>query len=106
MSIISILFCIFLFFILRALFRGFVFFRRINNANKAYGKAYEDFMRNQQPPRPEPPAHKKVITKDMGEYVAYEEISVEQSQTTTTDGSTSYTTEEQIVDAEWVEIKP
>lgn len=52
------------------------------------------------------PVRKKVFSRDDGEYVDYEEITVTSGTTITDDGSTvHYETEQQIVDAEWEEIK-
>lgn len=102
MSILTILFLILLFIILRPLFKGFLLFRRYKKAvNDAYGQARAQQKRQQ----PAEPAHKKVFTKDMGEYVAYEEINIDSTTEIHTDeGDVKITTEEQIVDVEWEEI--
>lgn len=81
-------------------------FRRYKKAvNNAYSNAYKQYSHREEPPRE--PVHKKVFTKDMGEYVAFEEISVETNTETISDdkNTVTYTTEEQIADVEWVEIK-
>ncbi|MCM1483707.1 MAG: DUF4834 family protein [Muribaculaceae bacterium] len=50
--------------------------------------------------------HKKKIDPTVGEYVEWEEIKVESTTTTsTTDSRDTYVTEEQIVDAEWEDIR-
>lgn len=104
MSILTILFLILLFIILKPLFRGFLLFRRYKKAvNDAYGQARA--QQKQQSQQPAEPVHKKVFTKDMGEYVAYEEINIDSTTELHTDeGDMKITTEEQIVDVEWEEI--
>ena len=104
MSLGALLFIIFLIIIFRPINRGLIFMRRYKKAmNNAYSQAYKQYSRKGRQ-EPQQPVHKKVFTKDMGEYVAYEEISVETTTEIHSDGSTTYTTEEQIVDAEWVDI--
>ncbi len=53
------------------------------------------------------PRKPKKISSDTGEYVAFEEITVTDSQQTTVnaDGSTDFVHEQQIVDVEWEELK-
>lgn len=63
----------------------------------AYGQA----SRN---PAPQKPAHKKKITRDVGEYVAFSEV-----ETTVTDHTGDKTTEikyneQQITDVEWEDL--
>lgn len=60
------------------------------------------------PAEPETPHHKKKIARDVGEYVAFEEISVETSEETTdkkTVEKETFTSEEQIEDVSWEDIK-
>lgn len=49
---------------------------------------------------------KKKINKDVGEYIAFEEITVEQTVSAETDGrgQATYEVEQQVSDAEWEEI--
>ena len=70
--------------------------------------------RNSQEPRQRkagwsaPAAKPKKIGKDVGEYVAYENITVSETTTsTTTDsgGSTTVYTESRITDVEWEDVK-
>lgn len=106
MSLATILLILFLIIILRPILRVILMVRRYKKAvNNAYSEAYRQYSRKGE--EPQQPAHKKVFTKDMGEYVAFEEITVESTTEvhSNTDGDVSYTTEEQITDAEWVEIK-
>lgn len=105
MSLASILLIIFLIIILRPVIRAVIMFRRYKKAvNNAYSNAYKQYSHREEPREP---VHKKVFTKDMGEYVAFEEISVETTTETISDdkNTVTYTTEEQIADVEWVEIK-
>ncbi len=48
---------------------------------------------------------RKVITRDMGEYVKWEDVPVDPSQPPSTSSYTSSTVESQVEDAEWEEIK-
>lgn len=52
-------------------------------------------------------ARRKVFTRDMGEYVAFDEITVEQTSTSETgETSRSTVTESQVTDVEWEDLPP
>ena len=106
MPFFTILLILFLIIILRPILKVVLLMRRYKKAvNNAYSEAYKQYSRREE--QPQQPVHKKVFTKDMGEYVAFEEISVETTTELHSDdkGDVTYTTEEQITDAEWVEIQ-
>lgn len=66
--------------------------------------------RQQQYSRPQPTPKRKKIDPNVGEYVSYDEISVTESDKSSTDGDSSpqasrtSPTESQISDAEWEEL--
>lgn len=89
-----------------AVWRQYRMLRRHMRQAEAFGEAFRSGRGTA--PREEKPARKKKIARDVGEYVAFEEMRVyTRSETTTTDsdGSTTrVTVESQVEDAEWEEI--
>lgn len=110
MTFFGILLIILLFILLRPLFRGFMIYRKYHKAmREAYARAQSAQGRGTYAGRrsysePAPQRKKKIITKDMGEYVAYEEISCTITQDTSS-RQTQTVTEEQVTDIEWEDIK-
>lgn len=75
----------------------------------AYGYGRNDNGRNGGRRRREAPkkARRKVFTRDMGEYVAFDEIKVEQTSTSEIgETSRSTVTESQVTDVEWEDLPP
>ena len=98
----------------------FKFLRLVFGVSKVVNqqrKAYRDFVnqfggnasngadgtRRRQPEQPAPRAKK--IDPNVGEYVEYEEVACDVKTTTSTTTSETYVREQQVVDAEWEEIK-
>ena len=77
-----------------------------NSGNAFAGMGYRGGNR-QREEAPQPKVKKKVFARNEGEYVDFEEISIEVSGETrdSAGNSVKYEIEEQISDAEWVEIK-
>lgn len=112
--LVLILLFIFAYYVLLPMIRGLMQFNRMrsnardffNSMNQQASGARSD---SRQPQQPAP--KKKKIDPSVGEYVDYEEITVEQTTvnaTTATDGTSSTTridVEQQIVDVEWEDIK-
>lgn len=113
MSFFGLLLIILAIFILQPLIRGFLAVRRYQNQMKSgYRQAtstngsgasrasraggWSGPMRR----------HRKVITREMGEYVAFEDVAVNAT-VTEPDGTRNTATieEEQVIDAEWEEIR-
>lgn len=105
-----IILILFLIFILPGLIRGITAIHRFRRQtreafNAMYGRPQQQERKagwsgnNRQ--------KKKKIDKDVGEYVSFEDITVEQTSETRTDasGSTFHETEQQITDAEWEDIR-
>lgn len=111
MSFFLILILAFLFYyLLRPAFRVW---RTMNRLRREAREAFQqgasgyrptgnDRRRQQEAPKPE---HRKVFTRDMGEYVAFDEIKVEQTEPSS-NGETkkSTVTEAQVTDVEWEDI--
>ena len=116
MSIIGLLFIIFLIWIVPKLIRGFLFVNNIKKQSRQmYEQMYNGARRETQQSRreagwSEPQPHRKKIDPNVGEYVAFQEITTTtETETTTTDhatgaNETTYTVEQQVTDAEWVDI--
>lgn len=109
----TILLIILLIILLRPVYRVYKVYRQYKKAyNDAFGRddahsrsQRQDYGRQRQ--EAAPAEKKKVFTKDMGEYVAYEEMSASSAAEVHTPGADfRQTTEEQIVDAEWEELPP
>ncbi len=109
----TILFLLLFFFVLLplgrvawAVWRQYSLLRKHMRQADAFGQAFRDA--GCRAPRDEKPARKKKIARDVGEYVAFEEMSVytrSETTTTDTDGRTTRTVvESQVEDAEWEEI--
>ena len=110
----TILFLLLFFFVLLplgrvawAVWRQYSTLRKHMRSAQAFGDAFreqQEAARRQQ----EKPARKKKIARDVGEYVAFEEMRVyTRSETTTVDAdgtTTRVTVESQVEDAEWEEI--
>ena len=79
--------------------------RRVSRQDPAPRYSYYDRQRayNEAHNRPQPQRKKKIFSKNEGEYVDFEEITV--STRDTSSGNVHYETEEQVSDAEWTEIK-
>lgn len=113
MSIIGFLLLIFvIFFIIIPLAKaGYAVWRARRNWNEAMNQfrraaGFTDSQGAARNPEPAPKARKKKIDPDTGEYIAFEEIKVEASQTeTTSSGSRTTIVEEQIQDITWEDIK-
>lgn len=90
--------------VIHRIYRAFT--GRRNGADAFAGMGYRGGKR-QREEEPQPKVKKKVFSRNEGEYVDFEEISVEVSgETRDSAGNTvRYEIEEQISDAEWVEIK-
>ncbi|MBD5180877.1 MAG: DUF4834 family protein [Bacteroidales bacterium] len=115
MSFFGLIFIIFLIWIVPKLIRGFLF---VNNIKKQSRKMYEQMYnggqrdsqpRSRKPGWSEPQPHKKKIDPNVGEYVSFQEITSTETETTTTDPATgaretTYTVEQQVTDAEWVDL--
>lgn len=113
MSFFGLLLIILAIFILQPVIKGFLAMRRIRNQMRsAYRQAASSAgaasSRASRPGGWSEPAHRrrKVITREMGEYVAYEDVAVTAT-TTEPDGTRTTATieEEQVIDAEWEEIR-
>lgn len=110
MSFLGLLLIILLFFLLRPVFKMFMMYRKYRRAmREAYSRAQSaqgrPYGRGSQSRGAQNPApKKKVFTKDMGEYVAYEEISCTITEDSTSQ-QTQTVTEEQVTDIEWEDIK-
>ncbi len=64
---------------------------------------FSGFAGNHNPASPQPPHRRKIFTRDVGEYVEFEELEgTFYSERTSTE---TFTTESQISDAEWEEIR-
>lgn len=118
MSFFTLLLIFFIILILRPLWRGFIMYRRYRKAVRdAFGfnpgarsaksgtsgrtSGQASSRANHQPGRPH-----KVFTKEMGEYVAFEEVAATASTTDNTGRTSSRTVvEQQVSDAEWEEIR-
>lgn len=112
MSIATIFLIILLVIILRPIIKAYMMFRRYKKAvNDAFGfdpRAQSAGRQHRESQSPRQHDKKKVITRDMGEYVAYEEVSdtsaaEKQSHAPGQEHGTKFD-EEQITDAEWEEI--
>lgn len=110
MSFFGLLLIILAIFILQPLIRGFLAVRRYQNQMKS-GYRQATSTNGNGPSRPggwsEPMRrHRKVITREMGEYVAFEDVAVKAT-VTDPDGTRTTATieEEQVIDAEWEEIR-
>lgn len=112
MSIATIFLIILLAIILRPIIKVYMMFRRYKKAvNDAFGFDPRTQSAGRQHRENNPPRQhdkKKVITRDMGEYVAYEEVTdtsadKKQSHAPEQEHGTKFD-EEQITDAEWEEI--
>lgn len=106
--------------IIPKLIRGFLI---INKAQKQARNFYEQMynatggaqqeerrQRGRKPGWTTPSQRRKKIDPEVGEYVKFQEVTVEETAQTTTDTSTgdtttTYTVEQQVTDAEWEEIK-
>lgn len=84
--------------------------RRVTGQGPAPGYSYYDRgqyregQRHRQHQQQQHPRKKKIFSKNEGEYVDFEEITVNTSYTGE-NGNVKYETEEQVSDAEWTEIK-
>lgn len=79
--------------------------RATRQARRGFTSAREEQRRQQQQAYARP-QRKKIFRRDEGEYVDYEEITVTSRTTASDTGDTvSYEVEQQVVDAEWEEIK-
>lgn len=111
MSFLGLLLIILLFFLLRPVFKMFMIYRKYrramrdaySRAQSAQGRPYGRGSQSRGAQNPAP--KKKVFTKDMGEYVAYEEISCTIKQENDSQQSSRTVTEEQVTDIEWEDIK-
>ncbi|MBD5375710.1 MAG: DUF4834 family protein [Bacteroides sp.] len=112
MSFIGLLLIILAIFILQPIIKGYLAMRKFRRQmQSAYRQATSanntaSSHSNRRGGWSEPThRHRKVITREMGEYVAYEDVAVTTTNTQT-DGSqtTSTIKEEQVIDAEWEEI--
>lgn len=116
MSFFGLIFLAFFIWLISKLIKGYML---INNFKKQSRQMYEQRYgassgnqpgeRKRKPGWSTPSPHRKKIDPNVGEYVSFQEISVTESSQTTTDtsGSSSknnYTTEQQVTDAEWVDI--
>lgn len=115
MSIFGLLFIIFLIWLVPKLIRGFLF---VNNIKKQSRKVYEQMYNGgQRDPQPrsrkpgwsKPQPHRKKIDPNVGEYVSFQEITTTETSTTSTDPTTgkqdtTFTVEQQVTDAEWIDI--
>ncbi|MDE6267656.1 MAG: DUF4834 family protein [Muribaculaceae bacterium] len=112
--LVLILLILFAYYVILPVVRGLMQLNRMrSNARDFFNSMNQQAAgarsRDSQPQQPAP--KKKKIDPSVGEYVDYEEITVEQTTvnaTTTTDGSSSSTSidvEQQIVDVEWEDIK-
>lgn len=74
--------------------------------NDPFGTGARAGFRNRQTAQQQPPKKKKKIARDVGEYVAFTEVEVEQTSTDTADGTsrTDFVHEEQVTDVKWVDI--
>ncbi len=91
----------------------------INNFKKQSRQMYEQMYgtsarrqpneKKRKPGWSNPTPHRKKIDPNVGEYVNFQEISVTETTSTATDPTTgdtktTYTVEQQVTDAEWVDI--
>lgn len=103
-----------LFIILRPFWKGYMMFRRYKQTvRSAFGEdPFANARQNRQGQRQHAPQRhhqRKVFTKDMGEYVSYEEMtdvspSAKASASTQSEKSYHASEEQQITDAEWEDI--
>lgn len=103
--IFAVLFFVFIIFPLgKALWRGYQLHRSWKRATEGFRNAFTGAT--QRNASAEPKRKRKKIDPSVGEYVAFEEISVSATETSGDGTTTSYTyTESQIEDAVWEEIK-
>lgn len=77
-----------------------------NGGQHGQQQSYRSTNYNNSPPHRQKSQRKKVFDKTDGEYVEFEEITVTNtSRTTNSNDDIYYEREEQVTDAEWVEIK-
>lgn len=117
MSFFGLIFIIFLIWLVPKLIRGFFF---VNQIKKQTRQMYEQMYGSQQdasrsrekkrkPGWSTPQPRRKKIDPNVGEYVSFQEVSVSESARTTVDPATgdthtTYTVEQQVTDAEWVDL--
>lgn len=118
MSIGFLLLLLFIIFIAWPVIRAMLTVNRLRRqARQAFEEAGRNYdrdrrdneARTRKPGWSRAPEHKKVINPTDGEYVEWEEISVQQTTTQSTEGngaSDRCTVEQQITDVEWEDIKP
>lgn len=92
--------------LIRVGIRIWQFRRQMRNfMNDPFGTGQNTAGRSRRQPEQPPQRHKKKIDPDVGEYVAFTEVTVE---STVSDGTTeihTVETEQQIEDVEWEDIK-
>lgn len=86
------------------------FFMTVNRLRDEARTAYHNQASRRQGERKAgwtaPVKRKKIIDRNVGEYIEYEEITnISESSASNTSAQTHYTSEEQITDVEWEDIK-
>lgn len=112
----TILFLLLFFFVLWPLGRvAWAMWRQYRAVKRQFRQAFGgrdgSAGRRQDAPQTEPPVKKKKIARDVGEYVAFEEIRTftatdDEGNRTEYAERTSVSVESQVEDADWEEIKP
>ena len=116
MSILMFLFWILMiwFFVLliKTIFKGVRVYRAFTQPYREMKRAARQHAnQSHKDEQPQPHKPRKKIDSDVGEYVHFEEVDVSVDTTTTTDSSgnrhttTNIKVEEQVIDAEWEDIK-
>lgn len=114
MSIFLILLLIFLFYLLRPIFKVWRTMNRLRReARSAFEQGASSYGRSggsrsgSDRSTASSPTHRKVFSRDMGEYVAFDEITEEHS-SVSSDGEAKSTvvTESQVTDVEWEDLPP
>ena len=115
MSIFLILLLIFLFYLLRPAFKVWQTMNRLRReARSAFEQGASSYRRSgdtgnyrSRRRQESAPCHRKLFSRDMGEYVAFDEISEERSSTSPDgDKKTTVVTESQVTDVEWEDLPP
>lgn len=94
-----------IYFVIRPLWRGYRLYRQMQDSAAPFREAFENMRRAQEETFRKENKKKKKIDPEVGEYVAFEEISEETKVTDQTGTKTTVRTESQIEDAVWEEIK-
>lgn len=104
--LLGLLFYLFLWPVVKVVWRGYKLQKRWQEATSGMRNAYEEAYRRQNQEQ-KPPRKKKKIDPNVGEYVSFEEIASKTDIETQTDsdGTSSIKVESQIEDAVWEEIR-